>query len=77
MAIRQKPITDAYRDGWDRVFPDGQPPKPSRCPECKRVPCDPNFVHTIPVQMVTCGPCNEEHPRGEPCPKCGRSLLLG
>ena len=43
---------------------NGEPPKgePSRA---------------VVVQMETCAPCNEEHPKGEPCSKCGRSLLLG
>lgn len=89
MAIRSMPNTNAYRDGHRRIFGDTRPPRPTRCPQCKQTPCDPNFFHALKVPegsrhchidlalTETCRPCNQEHPRGEPCPKCGRSLLLG
>lgn len=38
----------------------------------------PSGVPRVMLQQAEmCAPCNVEHPRGEPCPKCGRSLLLG
>lgn len=37
--IRQKPVSDAYRDGWERTFGDKEaPPEPSKDGiECKLV----------------------------------------
>lgn len=69
MTIRSMPNSDAYRKGWDKAF--GR----------KRV--DPADTHEVVKQIIgklqteTCRPCNETHPRGQKCPKCGRSLLLG
>lgn len=77
------PNSEAYREGHKRIFGDKpRPLAPPRCPDCGKNPCDPNYVHPIRVVkyvpvMETCRPCNEEYPRGEPCPRCGRSLLLG
>lgn len=37
-------------------------------------------VDGIPVvlmQQVECRPCRRKHPRGAPCPTCGRRLLEG
>ena len=64
------PNSEAYREGWDKAFG-------------RRRRVDPAETHEVVKQIInklqteTCRPCNEEHPRGEPCPKCGRSLLLG
>ena len=100
MTIRSTPTTDAYRAGHSRIFGETRPPKPTRCADCGKTPCDPNYVHPLKVpeksseawrivdevskrlearyaQTETCQPCNEEHPRGQPCGKCGRKLLLG
>jgi len=57
-----------------------------RCPGCVDCPrkVDPASTHDVvkaiiknlqPMEM--CAPCNEEHPKGEPCPLCDRTLLLG
>ena len=72
MTIRSMPTTPAYREGWERVY------------KGKRPQVDPAETHEVVKQIIskllqkeTCGPCNEEHPKGESCPKCGRTLLLG
>ena len=64
------PTTPAYREGWERVYKGKQP--------------DPAATHEVVKQIIriiqqteTCQPCNEEHPKGESCPTCGRTLLLG
>ena len=59
--IQSMPTTDAYRAGWERIFGKKKAKEP---------------VKVEVVQTETCQPCNEEHPKGERCPTCGRSLLL-
>ena len=33
-------------------------------------------IKVVQVQTETCRPCNEEHPKGEPCTTCGRMTLF-
>ena len=42
--------------------------------------CDRHPARPLAVVMAkptwTCVPCNEDVPKGEPCPDCGQQLLL-
>ena len=61
-------------------------PADRRCVDCLRIfkRIDPAETHKVVKNIIdslkpteTCAPCNVEHPKGDPCPKCGRKLLLG